>query len=68
MHLNICYRFTTYQDARRVRLVYLKQIFYEYQYHPLKYLQFEFECILVCDKSKSEQKSNLYIIDNEIII
>ena len=32
------YRFTTYQDARRVRLVdgleYLKQIFYEY--HPLK--------------------------------
>ena len=32
------YRFTTYQDARRVRLVdgleYLKQIFYEY--HPLR--------------------------------
>ena len=33
----VTYRFTTYQDARRVRLVdgleYLKQIFYEY--HPL---------------------------------
>ena len=31
----IAYRFTTYQDARRVRLVdgLLKQIFYEY--HPL---------------------------------